>query len=101
MDIYVPHMEQSGSPIGEKRTISELKKLMKDIIKAAVEVATRRIVTEIMAKTMEHAFMVESDVHKEEIKTPIRHVAEEALITIPEQGLADTILMHNVDALVK
>lgn len=74
---------------------------MEDKIKAAVKVAMRHAVIEIVEETIEDAFAVGFDDEKEGIKTSIRIMLDGALIDIIGQCHLDNILVSNVDKLDK
>lgn len=59
---------------------------MKDKIKAAFEISTRRTITGIVEKMIEILIVVSFDEHKEENKKRIRNMVESALIDEVEQG---------------
>lgn len=77
LDSYGRHEEPSGGPVGDYMPRSELKKLIEENIKNAVEVAEKMI---------EDAFTVGLEEQNEGIKTTFRNIVEGASIEIVEQG---------------
>lgn len=74
---------------------------MEDNIKFAGEVTTRRLVTEILEKSIEDQFTVGYDEQEAGIMTPMRNMVERALIGKVEQCCQDTILVRNMDRLAQ
>lgn len=82
-------------------TSSEVKKLIEDNIKTAVELATRHEVMEIEEETIGNEFMVGYVKYNEGTKPRIRNKVEGAMLDIIKKDGWDTILVQNVDELAK
>lgn len=76
MDSIFPNKEANDGQTGNYITCSEVRNLIKDSFKAAVEVPTRWIVTVILEEMIEDAFKVGCDKQKEGIKAPVRNKVE-------------------------
>lgn len=76
LDSFVPKEERSSGSIRGYMTCSEVGKVIEDKFQAAVEVATRGIVTGIVEKTIEHGFIVGFDDQKPEIKRTFTNMVE-------------------------
>lgn len=75
-------------------TRSEVEKLTKYNIKAAVEASTRRTVTGVVEEMIEDNFTGGYDEQKQGKKKLIINTVEGALIDIVQQGHSDTILVQ-------
>lgn len=93
--------EPCGTQAGDYKTRSRAQIIMDAIIKAAINVAARRIVTEIVEKTIEPVFTGGNNEQKEEITRAIRNIVQGSLIYIVQQCRLNTIPVSTVDKWAK
>lgn len=77
LDSYLSRKEPNGGRIRDHVKSSEKERLMKDIIKTAVEVVSKCIVKKIVEETIEDVITVGYDEQKEGIEAVLRNMVEQ------------------------
>lgn len=97
LDIYVLRKERSGGQIEDYMTLSEVEKIMRSTVKAAVEVMTRPFVTAIMEEPIDNASTAGFAEQNKKIKNQTRNMIKGASIEILEQCRWDIFLVCSVN----
>lgn len=100
MESYVSREELYSVSVVDYETRSDVEKLVEGTIETAVEIATRRVVTEIEEATIDHVLTEGFDEIMEGMKTPVRIMMQGESIEIFYGDLA-TIMVYKVDALTE